>query len=80
MSTFLKKNPLGDLNEVENHQLMSSAEDNNSLREGMIHIISLTLMQHLQAFGIFKETYPDYLHHPYSDVMNKKSVVVCDIY
>ncbi|XP_061181514.1 uncharacterized protein LOC133190028 [Saccostrea echinata] len=70
------ENPVGDLNQVENQQLMPSAEDNNDLREDMIHILSLTLIQHLQAFSIFKDVYPDYFQHPYSDIMDKKSVVM----
>jgi hypothetical protein len=68
--------PVGDLNGVENSQLLPSAEDNDDLREDMIHIISLILIEHLPAFEVFQGVYPEYFQHQYSDVMDEKSVVV----
>ena len=68
--------PIGDLSQIENHELLPTAMDNSALRDDFIHIISLILVQHIPAFKVFDGVYANEFVHQYSDVMKEKSVVV----
>lgn len=71
------KDPIDDLSTIDNHQFLPTAADNDSLRNDLIHVISLILIENVKAFEVFKDTFPKNFVHEYSDVLEEKSVVVC---
>jgi hypothetical protein len=68
--------PIGDLLNIDNCQFLPTAADNDSLRNDLIHVISLILTENVKAFEVFKDVYPPNFTHEYSDVVDEKSVVV----
>jgi hypothetical protein len=68
--------PIGDLTQLENHQFLPNASDNNSLREDFIHVVSLILIENLTSFKVFEGIYDVGFDHQYSHVMKEKSIVV----
>jgi hypothetical protein len=69
-------NPSANLLQVPITTFLPSVDDNYTMREDMIHAVSLILVNSLPAFSIFKDVIPEHFRHQYSENMKNKTEIV----